>query len=137
MNMPDNLAIDENGYVLLQEDPGNNEVLSRVLAYRISDGKLATLAQFDTKYFTTGKPDFITKDEETSGIINVNKFFGSASDTKSYMLFNSQVHARPSVARPDVSTGMADSQKTALDEAVIEGGQYYLMAIDWSKVSFS
>ena len=79
----------------------------------------------------------MTKDEETSGIINVNKYFASSGDTKSYMLFNSQVHARPSVARPDLSTGMADSQKTTLDDAVIEGGQYYFMAIDWSKVSFS
>ena len=137
MNMPDNIAVDENGYLLLQEDPGNNEVLSRVIAYRISDGKLATLAQFDSQYFTTGKPAFMTKDEETSGIINVNKYFASSGDTKSYMLFNSQVHARPSVARPDLSTGMADSQKTTLDDAVIEGGQYYFMAIDWSKVSFS
>ncbi len=132
LNKPDNIAIDENGYILLQEDPGNNAQLARVVAYRISDGKLATIAQFDEKYFKTGAAALLTVDEETSGSVNMNQFLKASGDTKSHFFFNAQVHTTLAAARPDLGLSAAD--QTALNTAGIEGGQYYELVIDWTKV---
>ncbi|NDG09620.1 MAG: DUF839 domain-containing protein, partial [Actinobacteria bacterium] len=71
MSKPDNMTITKNGVILIQEDPGNNDHLARVVAYRIRDAKIATVAQFDSKYFTKGSASFLTSDEESSGIIEV------------------------------------------------------------------
>lgn len=137
LNKPDNLSVDENGYILLQEDPGNNEHVSRLVAYRISDGKTAVLAKFDDQYFTKAGSKFITIDEETSGSINVNKFLKASGDSKSHFFFNAQVHTKLSVARPELIAGLGADAVTALDNKAVEGGQYYHLVVDWSKVSFS
>ena len=132
LNKPDNLAIDENGYILLQEDPGDNAQISRVVAYRISDGKLAVVAQFSDTYFKTGATALMTVDEESSGVINMNQFLKTGSDTKSYFFFNAQVHTTLAAARPDL--GLATADQVALNNAGVEGGQYYQLVIDWTKV---
>ena len=137
LNKPDNMTVDENGYILLQEDPGNNEHVSRLVAYRISDGKMAVLANFDPQYFTKAGSKFITIDEETSGAINVNKFLKSSSDGKSHFFFNAQVHTKLSVARPELTAGLGADAVTALDNKAVEGGQYYHLVVDWTKVSFN
>ena len=84
LNKPDNITIDDDGNLLIQEDPGRNAHLARVISYRIEDGALAVLAQFDRELFTTGKPGFLTDDEESSGIISLSK---------GKFLFDAQVHA--------------------------------------------
>ncbi|MFZ2227772.1 MAG: alkaline phosphatase PhoX [Candidatus Nanopelagicaceae bacterium] len=134
MSKPDNLAIDESGYVLIQEDPGSNAHLARVIAYRISDGKLATVAQFDGRFFKTGTSDFITIDEESSGIVNVNKFMKKSGDNASYFFFNAQVHSTLALARPDLAAGLSATDLTSLNNAGVEGGQYYTLKIDWTKL---
>ncbi len=72
---PDNVDIDRRGNLLIQEDPGNNPHVARIMAYRISDGRLATLARFDPALFTMGQPGFITQDEESSGILDVTNIY--------------------------------------------------------------
>jgi secreted PhoX family phosphatase len=129
LSKPDNLAIDESGHILIQEDPGNNAHLARVIAYRISDGKLATVAQFDKTYFATDATTPITIDEESSGMVNANAFLKKAGDSASYFFFNAQVHATTSKAR------LESSPVDPLDQAAIEGGQFYLLKIaDWNKI---
>jgi hypothetical protein len=114
---------------LIQEDPGNNAHVARVLAYRISDGKLAVVAQFDKKYFATDATTPITIDEESSGMVNANAFLKKAGDSASYFFFNAQVHATTSKARLEAAPS------DALDQAAIEGGQFYLLKItDWTKI---
>ncbi|MBC7463374.1 MAG: DUF839 domain-containing protein, partial [Actinobacteria bacterium] len=130
LSKPDNLTVDESGYILIQEDPGSNAHLARIVAYRLSDGKTATVAQFAEKYFKSGASDFLTIDEESSGIINVNKFLKKSGDTASYFFFNAQVHAPLAVARPD----LAAQDQAALTAAGVEGGQYYSLKIDWTKI---
>ena len=71
LNKPDNMAIDEHGHLLIQEDPGNNDHLARIVAYRIEDGARGVVAEFDPERFTAGGPEFMTLDEESSGIIDV------------------------------------------------------------------
>jgi len=137
MAKPDNITITADGkYLLLQEDPGGNAALSRIFAYRVSDGKLAVLAQFDANKFKTGGSEFMTDDEESSGIIDATEFFAKPGDTNSYFFFNAQVHTPTGAiaARPDLKARSAD-KKAALNAATIEGGQYYVMTIsDWNTV---
>ena len=129
LSKPDNLAVDENGYIVIQEDPGNNGHLSRVIAYRIADGKLGVIAEFDKNLFGPDSTSLITIDEESSGIVNANAFLKKSGDAASYFFFNAQVHATTSKARPDLTPSVD------MDRIAIEGGQYYLLKIsDWSKI---
>ena len=134
LNKPDNLTVDERGHVIIQEDPGNNEQVSRVFAYDIASKKIAVIAKFKDEYFSPSGAKKMTIDEESSGIIDVSVYFKKdAADTKSYYLLDAQVHALTSIARPDVTDAAA---KAELDK-LLEGGQLYLLTIDdWSKVSF-
>jgi hypothetical protein len=103
----------------------------------MSDGKIAEIAKFDEQYHTTGAAKFITADEESSGIINVNKFLKASGDTKSHFFLNAQVHATLSKSRPDLAASLGTTDLMALDSKAIEGGQYYHLAVDWTKVTFA
>ena len=137
LNKPDNIEVDGFGNILIQEDPGNNAQLSRIVAYRIADGKMKTIVQFKSGMFSSAAADasFITEDEETSGVLNVTSVFKtSKTDTNKYYVFVVQVHATGDAllkARPDITT---PEGKAALAKAV-EAGQIYLMTIsDWSSL---
>lgn len=130
LSKPDNITIDDLGNVLIQEDPGNNAQVSRVVSYRIKDGKIAVLAKFKDDLFTTGRPGFITQDEESSGIIDVTELLKAGKNDKSrYYMLVAQVHSTPALARPDVS-----SSNTSLVNS-LEGGQWYIMEVpNWTAV---
>ena len=133
---PDNLTVTEDGkHLLIQEDPGNNAALARIVAYRVSDGKMAVVAQFDANKFITGGSEFMTQDEESSGIIDATKLLAKPGDTNSYFFFNAQVHTTGAVvARPDLNA-RNKTTKAAIDTKTIEGGQYYVMTIsNWDTV---
>lgn len=137
LSKPDNITVTENGkYILIQEDPGNNAALARVIAYRVSDGKIAVVGQFDPTMFLKGGSQFITEDEESSGIIDATKLLAKPGDKNSYFFFNAQIHT-PSgaiAARPDLA-GRSAAKKDAINTATVEGGQYYIMTIsDWDAV---
>ena len=132
LSKPDNLAIDESGYLLMQEDPGGNDHVARVIAYRMSDGAIKEVAAFDPKYFSKTGSALITTDEETSGIINMNSLLRPKGDSNSYYFFNAQVHTfgGAALARPDLSP----ADLTAFNNATYEGGQYYLLKVDFKKL---
>ena len=132
LSKPDNLAIDGKGNILLQEDPGGNDHVARLIAYRMSDGKLATVAKFKDLYFKPGGAQFITNDEESSGVIDVTKALAKTGDLKSYYFLDAQVHVPTAKARPDL-TGNTSVAQALVDAA--EGGQLYMLTIDdWSKI---
>ncbi|MEY4037187.1 MAG: hypothetical protein RL201_568 [Actinomycetota bacterium] len=135
LSKPDNMAITENGIVMIQEDPGNNAHVSRILAFRPSDKKFAKVAEFNPEYFTPTGAQFMTIDEETSGIINVTKLLAKDGDKATYFFFNAQVHTDGAAkARPDLPSKSAP-RKLAIDKATVEGGAYYVMKIaDWNEV---
>lgn len=95
---PDNVDMDGEGNLLIQEDPGANPALARIIAYRVSDGARGVLAQFDRKLFgpkTAGGTDAkLTTDEESSGIIDATGILGQG-----WFLFDAQVHTP--LASPD------------------------------------
>ena len=132
-NKPDNLTIDNFGHILIQEDPGGNDQVSRIFAYDIPTQKLAIVAKFKDSMFKKGAPaaTFITNDEESSGILDVTSMFKTgASDKTSYYVLNAQIHATPAASRPDIT------DPTSIAKAV-EGGQLYLLKVaDWSAVNW-
>lgn len=107
--MFDNLSV-AGGKVILQEDPGNQNYIAKVWEYDIATDALIQIAGFDPAHFTPGEPGFITRDEESSGVVDVTSILGD-SDTRAYLL-DAQVHA---------ATG---------NPATLEQGQLMVMYVD-------
>ena len=115
LNKPDNMDIDTRGHLLIQEDPGSNAHLARVLAYEIASGDLAVLARFDPARFASGATgDPATIDEESSGIIDVADLIGRGT-----FLLDAQIHT---------SAGLSDPGRQ------VEHGQLLRMKVNWGKV---
>jgi hypothetical protein len=93
LNKPDNMTMTNDGRVILiQEDPGGNSHVARVLALRLSDKRLVTIAKVDSDYVVSSNKDtYLTNDEETSGIFDATKLFNK-NDGASYFFFNAQIH---------------------------------------------
>jgi Ca2+-binding RTX toxin-like protein len=108
-HMFDNITVN-NGHVIIQEDPGGNDYVARVWDYDIAGDTLSPVATFNPDQFAPGGSQFITNDEESSGVIEVTSLLGD-SDTRAYLL-DAQVHK---------STG---------DPATVENGQLMVMYVD-------
>jgi hypothetical protein len=100
--MLDNVTVNDHGQVVLLEDVGGQAYLGGVWVYDIATGTLTKVAQHDPARFTPGAGGFLTKDEESSGIIPA-PFLGN-----SWHLVDVQAHY-------------------ATDSELVEGGQ--LLAI--------
>ena len=148
LSKPDNMTLTNDGVIMIQEDPGNNAHVARLLAYRIKDGKIATVAKFDPQYFTAAGSNFMTIDEESSGIIDATALLRKGSNDKNtYFFFNAQIHTYSGVtvvdsgvkgattpSRPDL-TRINAGKKTMVDNASVEGGQFYVLTVaDWNAV---
>jgi len=108
--MFDNITVSEDGTLILQEDPGKNQHNAKVWKFNPADGLLIKLAGFDTALFgDIGLAGSITKDEESSGVIDITDVL-DRDDAKVYHLLVAQNHA-PS-GNPET----------------LEGGQLLLMA---------
>jgi hypothetical protein len=135
LSKPDNLAVTSDGVILIQEDPGNNAQVARIVAFRVKDSKLATVAQFNPDHFSAGGSKFMTSDEESSGIIDVTSIIAKPGDAKKYFYFNAQVHTTGAyAARPDLTTKSA-SGILKFNQKTLEGGAFYSLVIsDWKTV---
>jgi hypothetical protein len=96
-HMFDNMTLDKYGHVYLQEDPGGNDHLAKIWRYDIETDVLSLIAQHNPALFTPGAADFITNDEETSGIVDASNLFGAG-----WFLINSQAHRNISVSEPEL-----------------------------------
>jgi hypothetical protein len=106
--MMDNLTVNSRGQVIIQEDVGNQDYIGGVYQYEPTNGNLQRIAQHDPARFTPGTPTpagFLTRDEESSGIIPV-PFLGQGK-----YLLDVQAH---------YSTG---------DPETVEGGQLLVVNI--------
>ena len=107
--MLDNITVNDDGTLVLLEDVGNNQHNGKVWRYNPQTGSLAMLAGFDPLLFgDIGVKGSITKDEETSGVIDITKILGRDDDW-TYNLFVAQNHAASN------------------DPETVEGGQLLLM----------
>ena len=115
LNKPDNVGFDRHGHFMIQEDPGNNAQLARIVAYDVDTGERGVVAEFDPYLFESDSPGFLTQDEESSGIIDISRAKG-----KGWFLFDAQVHT---------STGLDDPVTQ------VERGQLLTLRVkDWGKV---
>lgn len=102
--MLDNITVNDRGQVLLQEDIGGQDSLGRVWRYDPRSDALTGVAQHDPSRFTPGALGFLTRDEESSGIIPA-PFIG-----KDWYLLDVQAHY-------------------ALGGELVEGGQVLAMRV--------
>jgi hypothetical protein len=102
--MLDNMAISEKQMVLL-EDPGNQAYVSKVYSYNRKSDVLTTIAQHDPARFAPGAANFLTQDEESSGVIDISKILG-----KGKFLLVTQAHY-------------------STDAELVEGGQLMLLQL--------
>jgi hypothetical protein len=119
-NMFDNIAVNKDGTLTILEDVGNAEHNGKIWNFDPVSGKLTMMGKFDPALFgdvTNGS--FVagthTKDEETSGVIDITSILGR-NDGKQYSLLVAQDHASAA------SLGLADPA------AMVEGGQLLVMA---------
>lgn len=124
LNKPDNMTLDTHGNLLIQEDPGGNNHLARIVAYRLADGALGVVARFDAALFGPGAnedPNRLTIDEESSGIIDAERLLG-----KGMFVFDAQVHTAkglPAGIGPDTV------------QEYVERGQLLVMRVkDWGDI---
>jgi hypothetical protein len=75
--MMDNMGIDNHGFALIQEDVGNNARLGVTWQYNIATDSFKAIITHDSTRFKTGMPNFITQDEEASGIIDMQEILGA------------------------------------------------------------
>jgi hypothetical protein len=74
--MMDNITVDQQGHVYIVEDVGNAAHIGRTLQYDIATDALTTVAYHDSLRFLLGGANFLTQDEEASGIIDVQDILG-------------------------------------------------------------
>ena len=67
------------------KDVGNNAHIGKIWQYDPATDSMTLLAQHDPDRFVTGGANFITQDEESSGIIDVTDILGSAGQS-AYLL---------------------------------------------------
>lgn len=90
--MMDNMVMDNHGHILIQEDPGGQNHTAKVWEYKISNDGLAQVMDHDTTRFKTGGVNFLTLDEESSGIIDMQGILGAGW----FILYDQAHYALPS-----------------------------------------
>lgn len=109
-HMLDNMTVAQNGEIIVQEDPGDNEYIAEILKInpRLKNSKVIKLARHDEGEFNANR---LTTDEESSGVIDVTGIFGKSNEQQ--YLLTVQAHSPFS--------NISDR------EEVIEHGQLLLM----------
>lgn len=98
IRMMDNMTVNRTGQVIVQEDPGNQSYLARIHTYDIAKRTMRPVLVHSESFFRTGAPNFLTQDEETSGIIEVADILG----TPDTYLINVQAHTAARTATAEV-----------------------------------
>jgi hypothetical protein len=111
IKMMDNMVIDTLGRIIIQEDAGNNAHLGKVWLYNIANDQLLQLAEHDSTRFKIGGSNFLTQEEEASGVIDMGNILGTGK-----YLFVSQAHY-------------------ATNSELVEGGQLLSMTISTTSLN--
>ena len=98
--MFDNITIDKKGHVLLVEDVGNNVHIGRTWQYNTYNDSLFVIARHDSTRFLVGGANYLTQDEEASGILDMTDILGAG-----YSLVDDQAHFAPAANTTEVVEG--------------------------------
>ena len=118
LNKPDNLTFSADGTVVfIQEDPGGNNHVARLLALELSSKKLANVAEFDNNMFgyagdSANNDQYVTNDEESSGIFDLTSLLAAGSDPT--FMFNAQVHPLGASGGTSYANDLLKSRATAI-----------------------
>lgn len=74
--MMDNITIDHSGKVLIVEDVGGNAHIGKIWQYDINTDQMTAIGRHDTTRFLNGSANFLTQDEEASGILDAQAILG-------------------------------------------------------------
>ncbi len=74
--MMDNIGMDNFGHILIQEDPGNQSHTAKIWQYDVATDEIKLVADHDNNRFVLGASNYLTQDEESSGIIDVQTILG-------------------------------------------------------------
>lgn len=74
--MFDNITIDNYGHIIIVEDVGGNDHLGKVWQYTIATDELKQIGVHDAARFSPGGTNFITNDEEASGVLDAEAVLG-------------------------------------------------------------
>jgi hypothetical protein len=85
--MFDNVGMDGHGRLLLQEDPGAVPRLAKIWLYDTTTGRFTAIAEHDPAVFSAGSVEFLTENEESSGIIDAEEVLG-----RGWFLLDVQTH---------------------------------------------
>jgi len=97
--MMDNITVDRQGNLVICEDPGNQAYVASIWYYDTHTDVLTKIAQHDPARFAPGGANFLTQDEESSGVIDATDILGAG-----WFLLDVQAHY-------------------ATDSELVEGGQ--------------
>lgn len=75
--MLDNMCFDNSGHIMMQEDVGNQTHIGKIWQYNTATAELKMIAQHDSTRFKPGGANYLTQDEESSGIIDVQNILGA------------------------------------------------------------
>jgi hypothetical protein len=87
VRMMDNMCVTKNGLILIQEDVGNNPRLGRIWSYDTKNDSITEVAAASGSLYLSGAPNFLTQDEESSGIVDARGFIGPG-----WFIINNQSH---------------------------------------------
>jgi hypothetical protein len=108
--MFDNLTITKDGHLFIQEDPGGQNYLARIWMYDLNANTFQAIATHDAARFAPGGANFLTVDEESSGIIDASDILGPG-----WLLLDVQAHY-------------------GTTSALVEGGQLLAMHVDYASL---
>lgn len=69
--MMDNMVMDNHGHILIQEDPGGQNHTAKIWQYKIATDAVSIVVEQDSTRFKTGGLNYLTLDEESSGVIDM------------------------------------------------------------------
>jgi hypothetical protein len=112
--MFDNLTVSDNGKIIINEDPGDHAHLASVWDFDPKTKVAQKIFEVKPEYFQDkSHPNFLTMDEEHSGIIDITRYVTYApwyKKSERYFLGTLQIH------------------KKLEDPELVEGGQLYFIS---------
>ena len=99
--MLDNIGFDQWGNLIMQEDVGNNAHNGKMWLYNTNTDALTQVSQHDPSRFISGGANFLTQDEEASGIVDMQGILGAG-----WFISSDQAHY-------------------GIPSPIVEGGQFF------------